>query len=110
MALNTYVILERQKEEIFPLVNFEIKILLKKVKARLSPRLTIHHPWEVYIKHDIHHSIFYAWFRAVRDYCTEFGRNIQTTPTEHIIEFTDIRSLKLHLSKGLDNSIDGADS
>lgn len=72
LALNPYEILKTQKDEIYPLVNFEFKNILRKVKRRLTVRQSLRNPWRVLIKHEIHDKLFYAWFRSVRDHVPQF--------------------------------------
>ena len=84
--LNAYKILEEQKVEVIPLLNFEFKNLLDKIYRRLTIKQTIKNPWKVIVEHSI----------KKRDR----RNNIKTI----IISFTDIRSLTFHFSKGYNNS------
>ena len=108
MELNAYNILKNQKEEILPIVKFEFKKILEKIQRRLTVCQTLRNPWTVAVKHDIYNTIYYAWFRSVRDHNIAFGRTVQTTPRMYSIRFTDIRSLIFHCSKGFDLSNNNA--
>ena len=108
LTLDPYGILKAQKDEIFPLVKFEFKSILTKVKRRLTVRQSLRNPWRVLVKHDIHHKLFYAWFRSVRDHIPQFGRVVEINAKEWKVTFTNINSFIFHLSKALDGSNNGA--
>ena len=108
--MNVYNVLDTQKIDVRPLVNYEFKIILQKIKRRLTLKQRLKNPWQISIKHLIQKDIYYQWFRAVRDHITHFDRNISTIKdrrnitTKLIIEFTDLRSLIFHCSKAYDNT------
>lgn len=76
MELDTYRILTVQKVEVLPILADHFADLLKSVKRKISPRQSIRNPWKIIVKMKIYHSIYYEFFRAVRDWSSEFGRSI----------------------------------
>ena len=111
MEFDSYKYLKEKKVDVVPILKDSIVVLLKSIKRRLSSRASVRNPWKVVVKHHIHRSIFIEFYRAIRDFKSEFGRTISKTfdrkknLKQIVIQFNHIGPLKYHLLQAVDDSI-----
>ena len=97
--------------DVKPLLECAIEELLTKISRRLSIKQSLSNPWGIKVNSKIHFSIFVPSWKAIRDYSSEFGREIKVdrnrkTKSLTLIEikFTHFGALNLHLSKAYGGS------
>ena len=110
--MDTYAVLKEEKVPLCGLLSFELKSILGKIYRRLFIRQTLNNHWKVVVTHNIHSSIYYKFFRAIRDFNMKFCLSTSTKRDKRdriktlTVRFTDIRSAIYRLSKELDDSKD----
>ena len=89
-----------------PLLESAVNGLLTKIHRRLSVRQTLSNPWGIKVFIHLHESIFFPWWKAIRDHSTEFGREIiverdrRSRRVKKIeIKFQHFGTLSFHISK-----------
>ena len=113
--MDTYAVFKEDKVPLHgSLICFELKSILDKIYGRLSIRQILNNRWKVLVTQNIHSSIFYKFFCAIRDFNIKFDLSTSTRGNKKdkikklAVRFTDIRGAIYHLSKGLDNLKDSA--
>jgi len=103
--LLTYEVLKNKDIKIYELLSWHFQKILNSIRRKISPRERYHNPWMVIISREIKFSIFWEYFRAVRDYHTAFGRTCEVQRTKKgliskvIVTFTHLGSFKLQLQE-----------
>ena len=114
--MDTYAVLKEEKVPLHGLFSFELQSISDKIYRQFSIPQTLNNPWKVVVTDNIHPSIYYKFFRAIRDFNIKFGLSTSTKRDKKdkiktlTVLFTYIRSAIYHLSKGLDDSKDSAKS
>ena len=110
MELEPYKILSNENAAVKPILAFHFEELLKSLKRRISSKVSIRNPRTILITLHIHQSLYYAWYRAVRDSVPSFGRTVSTTKrkgkiVEERITFTHPGVFKYHIGQVLPSNI-----
>ena len=111
MELQPYKILDSEKTSVKPILAFHFEELLKSLKRRITSKVSIRNPRKILISLPIHQSVYYAWFRAVRDSQPSFGRILTTNKNkrknivEERIEFKHRGVFKYHIGQTLSSNI-----
>ena len=78
MEFQSYQVLEKAKVELLPILTLSFSELFKKLISRLRVKQGIRNKYKFSLKQAVHHTLFIEWYRVIRDYPSEFGRNILT--------------------------------
>ena len=101
--MDTYAVLKEEKVPLHGLLSLELNSILDKIYRWLSIRQTRNNPWKVVVTHNVHSSIYYKFFRAIRDFNIIFGLSTSTKRDKKdkiktlTVCFTDIRRAIYHL-------------
>ena len=76
--MDTYAVLKEEKVPLCGLLSYERKSISDKIYRRLSIRQTLNNPWKVGVTNNINSSIYYKFFRAIRDFNIKFGLSTST--------------------------------
>ena len=107
MEFQSYQVLEKAKVELLPIMSISFSELFKKLKSRLRVKQGIRNKYKFSLKQAVHHTLFIEWYRAIRDYPSEFGRNILTKKDHYqrlqsvTIKFHHKGSFSFHVGKVL---------
>ena len=112
MEFDSYESLSEKKIEVLPLVSFHFLEVLRCIKRRIVAKQTVRNPWMVRIRTKIPATVFFEWYRAVRDFRAAYGRDIRVVKDkkrkdilkEITITFYHIGPLKFHLLKAVDGN------
>ena len=97
--------MDSETTTIKPILAFHFEELLKSLKRRITSKVSIRNPRKIIISLSIHQSLYYAWFRAVRDSVPAFGRTITINKNknnkivEKIIKFKHPGVFKYHIGQ-----------
>lgn len=103
--LETYDVLREKDVKVFEIVQFHLERISIGINQKISFKQKYKNPWTIEVVEFIQKSIFYEFFRAVRDYKISFGRNISTikdkkkNSTSFIIEFTHYGCMRYHFTQ-----------
>ena len=107
-ATDSYYTLELSNVVVYPILTDSIDQLLKKTKRQLTTRKKIRNNRHIASSIEIHKLVFLKYYKAIRDYKSEFGRSIllqkgsgrrRKEIKKIVIIFTHKGSLTLHLKK-----------
>ena len=107
MEFRPYQLLKQKSVNVLPVLEFNLIELLKSIKRKITIRVLIRNPRCICTNITIHHSIFFEWYRAIRDFVPTYGREINVTrqgrrgqsPLKTVeIVFTHLGTLTHHLS------------
>lgn len=105
MSLDSYSSLNETKIEVSPVLEWQFSRFLSSIRRKLIFKQKFKNPWMVEISENIHFSIYYQFYRAVRDHSSAYGRVVETiknkkgVTTQLVIAFSHLGTLKYHLSK-----------
>lgn len=81
-VLDTYNVLRQKEIRLASLLSWHLKEVLKSLNRKISCKEKYRNPFSIEVVRDIHESIFQEYFRAIKDYSTEFGRTIIESKTK----------------------------
>ena len=106
--LNAYEELAKGTVSIVPNLLFHFAYIFKTMCRRLQTKATIHNPWSVNVQERMLYATFFAWFCAVRDHRTTFGRELEITKYKkspvhksYTVKFTFIGAVRYHMGKAI---------
>ena len=85
--------------------------LLKSIKRRIKPTPSIRSPWKIQVKSNLHSTLFWEFYRAVKNWSSEFGRTLHVEkkkngfPKAYTITFFHKGTFEYHLSQGTGESV-----
>jgi len=104
-SLQSYEVLKRHNNASCELIEWHFTEIAKSIKRKITLKRKFTDPFTCTVSRDIHKTIFYQAFIAVRDYETKFGtqtavsRNKKNIVTGYSITFEHFGAFKFHLSK-----------
>ena len=107
MNSDSYKILEDEKIQIKPILNYHFTQLLTGTRRNIQKKPNLANPWKVKSTTNLHVTVFLKWYKAVRDFRVKTYRNIHLKKnkkgevTDIIISFTHIGPLCYHLGKAV---------
>lgn len=82
--MDTYAILNVEKVEVVETINFHIHRLLSSVRWKITFKTKFKDPWIVLATKTMSPTIFYRWFRAIRDHMNHNNKR-QTREPQRIL-------------------------
>ena len=107
MEFQSYQVLEKAKVELLPILTLPFSELFKKLKSCLRVKQGIRNKYKISLKQAVHHTLFIECQRAIRDYPSEFERNMSTKKDHYqrlqsvTIKFHHKGSFSFHVGKVL---------
>ena len=73
-SYDSYQALRTSKINSIELLQWHFKSILESVHRRLVTKETFKTPWQIIIKVNVHQKTFIEFYKAIRDYFTDFGK------------------------------------
>lgn len=108
---NSYDKLKVKQLDAFPILSDSLDYLLRSVYRRIKANPSVRSPWKINSKSKIHISLFSEFFKAVKNWSSEFGRTLNTEKKKNgtikslSITFTHKGTLQFHLSQATGKSV-----
>ena len=108
--MDSYEKLNTTQVDVKPLLCDAFILLLKSVKRRLTLRETIRNNRKVVVTVDLHRVVYLKFYKAVRDWSSEFGRSIHLNKKRNgeintiTISFHQKGSFCYHIGKIIEHS------
>lgn len=112
MQMQSYDELRKSEVKVSPVLEWHLKRVLNSIHRKITFKQKFKNPWCVEVVEYLYKDIFYQFFRAVRDYRTSFGRNVDIvreksgTPKEYILKFSHFGALVFHLNLATNKTCD----
>ena len=111
MDKSSYDRLKEAKVDAFPILADTITCLLKSIKRRIKPNPTVRSPWQIQVKTNLHSSLFWEYYKAIKNWSSGFGRTLYVERKKngfvksYQITFHHKGTLEYHLGQGAGESV-----
>ena len=100
-----YEVLQNKKVDVAPIISFQFVEIINLIKRRITTKILLRSPKQININISMHHSIFHEWYKTIKNFHTEFGRNMEVIwkangqQDKFKVEFYHFGTLKYHLGQ-----------
>jgi len=102
---NSYELLEEKNVKLLPILQFSLIDALKSVHRRISQRKGLRRGGKIFVRSKIHVSVFLEFYRAIKNWTSEYGRTLSKEKNkrgivkEYSISFHHKGTLKYHFKQ-----------